>query len=117
MVKIWHNTRCGKSRDAKNLLDEKMCEYEVFEYLKHPLTKEIIEELVKKLGIQDLREMLRAKEEEYKKLGLDDKSKTKDELIEAMIQFPKIIERPIIIQGDAAVIGRPIEKVIKFLEK
>lgn len=117
MIKIWHNSRCGKSRDSKNLLDEKMCKYEVFEYLKQPLTQEIIKDLVKKLDIQNLREMMRPKEAEYKNLHLDDKNKTDEELIKAMIDFPKIIERPIIIKGDKAVIGRPIEKVIEFLAK
>lgn len=117
MIKIWHNSRCGKSRDSKNLLDERMCEYEIFEYLKQPITEEMIQDLVTKLGITDLREMMRPKEEEYKTLDLDNPNKTDAELIQAMIKFPKIIERPIVIKGDCAVIGRPIEKVIAFLAK
>lgn len=117
MIKIWHNSRCGKSRDSKNLLDEKMCEYEIFEYLKEPLTEEIIKDLIKKLNITNVREMMRPKEAEYKELNLGDENKTDEELIKAMIKFPKIIERPIVIKENDAVIGRPIEKVISFLAK
>ncbi len=117
MIKIWHNSRCGKSRDSKNLLDEKMCDYEIFEYLKQPITKEMIKDLIKKLGISNIREMMRPKEVEYKNLDLDNENKTDDELIKAMVEFPKIIERPIVIKDDKAVIGRPIEKVITFLAK
>jgi len=115
MVMIWHNARCGKSRDSKNLLDEKGIEYEVFEYLKNDFTAENIKDIMKKLGISDVKEMLRTKEKEYKALGLDDKSKTEDEIIDLVVQNPKLVERPIVIKGDRAAIGRPIEKVIELL--
>ena len=115
MIKIWHNARCGKSRDSKNLLDEKGCEYEVFEYLKNKFSTNDIKELVKMLGVSDVRQMLRTKEKEYKDLDIADESKSQDEIIDLIIVNPKLVERPIVIKGSKAVIGRPIEKVIELL--
>jgi arsenate reductase len=115
MITIWHNTRCGKSRDSKNLLDEMGVEYEVFEYLKNEFSANDIKELMKKLGISDVRDMLRTKEKEYKELELKDESKTQDEIINLVVQNPKLVERPIVIQGDRAVIGRPIDNVKELL--
>jgi len=115
MIKIWHNTRCGKSRDSKNLLDEKKCEYEIFEYLKEDLSGNDIRDVAKKLGLNDVRGMMRLKEKEYKELDLANENKTQDELVGAMVLFPKLIERPIVIKDDKAAIGRPIENIIKLL--
>lgn len=115
MIKIWHNTRCGKSRDSKNLLDEKKCEYEIFEYLKEDLSGNDIRDVAKKLGLDDVRGMMRLKEKEYKELDLANENKTQDELVGAMVLFPKLIERPIVIKDDKAAIGRPIENIIKLL--
>ena len=115
MIKIWHNTRCGKSRDSKNLLDEKGCEYEVFEYLKNNFTSEDIKELIKMLEISDVREMLRGKEKEYKELNIADVTKSQDEIINLVVANPKLVERPIVIKDGKAVIGRPIENVIELL--
>jgi len=115
MITIWHNSRCGKSRDSKNLLDEKGCEYEVFEYLKNEFTTNDIKELVKMLGISDVRQMLRAKEKEYKELNIADEAKSQDEIIDLVIANPKLVERPIVIKDGQAAIGRPIEKVIELL--
>jgi len=115
MITIWHNSRCGKSRDSKKLLDEKGCKYEVFEYLKTPPSGDEIKEVAKKLNVTDIREMMRTKENEYKTLDLANENKTKDELICAMVLFPKLIERPIVIKDNCAVIGRPIDKVIELL--
>jgi arsenate reductase len=115
MIKIWHNARCGKSRDSKNLLEEKGCEYEVFEYLKNEFNSENIKELIKMLDISDVRDMLRTKEKEYKELNIADKSKTQDEIIDLVVANPKLVERPIVIKDGKAAIGRPIEKVIELL--
>jgi arsenate reductase len=115
MITIWHNARCGKSRDSKNLLDEKGCEYEVFEYLKNPFTAQDIKELIKMLGISDVREMLRTKEKEYKELNIKDESLSQDEIIDQVVANPKLVERPIVIKDGKAAIGRPIEKVIELL--
>lgn len=115
MITIWHNARCGKSRDSKNLLDEMGVEFEVFEYLKNEFTADDIKEIMKKLGISDIREMLRTKEKEYKELNIQDEAKSQDEIIDLVVQNPKLVERPIVIKGDRAVIGRPIENVKELL--
>jgi arsenate reductase len=113
-IKIWHNPRCSKSRNALNLLQERGIEAEVVKYLDTPHTKEEIKELLKKLGIS-ARELMRVKESIYKELNLKDE-KDEERLIEAMVEHPKLIERPIVIKGDRAVIGRPIENIEKLLE-
>jgi arsenate reductase len=115
MIKIWHNARCGKSRDSKNLLEEKGCEFEVFEYLKNEFSSQNIKELIKMLDISDVRDMLRTKEKEYKELNIADESKTQDEIIDLVVANPKLVERPIVIKDGKATIGRPIEKVIELL--
>jgi arsenate reductase len=115
MITIWHNSRCGKSRDAIKLLDEKDIKYEVFEYLKQPISTQDIKNLIQMLRISDVREMLRKKEKEYKELDLDSDEKTQDEIIYIVIKNPKLIERPILIKGNKAAIGRPIGNIIELL--
>jgi len=113
-IKIWHNPRCSKSRDSFNLLKERGIEVEVIKYLETPPTKEELQNILKMLGMNSARELMRTKEVIYKELNLKDES-TEDILIEAMVTNPKLIERPIIIKGNKAVIGRPIEKVLGLL--
>ncbi len=115
MITIWHNPRCGKSRDSKNLLEERGYQHEVFEYLKSPLCVEDIKNILGMLGISDVREMLRAKEKEYEELQIADADKSQDTIIDLVIENPKLIERPIVIKGNRAVIGRPIENVMELL--
>jgi len=111
-VEIWHNSRCSKSRNAFNYLKEKNIDFKVKEYLKEPITKEELEEVLEKLGMKPS-ELVRKKEAIYKELGLKDASE--DELLEAMVQNPKLIERPIIINKDKAVVARPLENIEKVL--
>ena len=112
-ITIWHNPRCGKSRDSFNLLEEKGIEADVVKYLDNPPTKEELKKVLRMLGITP-RELMRTKETIYKELDL--KNETDDEkLIEAMAANPKLIERPIVIKEGKAVIGRPREKVIKLI--
>ena len=112
-IQIWHNPRCSKSREAMKLLDENGIEVEVVKYLEADLDEAMIKELLLKLDI-DAIDLMRTKEDKFKELRLD---KIGDEgvLIRAMSRFPKLIERPIIIRGDKAVIGRPAEKIMEFL--
>ena len=112
-IKIWHNPRCSKSRDSFKLLEEKGIDAEVVKYLEDVPTKEELTEL---LGMLDMtaRELMRTKEDVYKELNLKDEE-SEDALIEAMVANPKLIERPIVIRGSKAVIGRPIEKVIELI--
>ena len=112
-VTIWHNPRCGKSRDGVKLLEEKGVEAEVVKYLDTPPTKEELKELLKMLGIS-ARELMRTKEAIYKELKLKEEM-DEEKLIEAMVANPKLIERPVVIKDGKAVIGRPIENIIELL--
>jgi len=109
---IWHNPRCSKSRQTLGILEEKGVEAEVVKYLEETPSTEEIKEILKKLNIS-ARELMRTKEDEYKTLGLKDE-KDEQKLIEAMAAHPKLIERPIVIKGNKAVLGRPPEKVLEL---
>jgi arsenate reductase len=111
---IWHNPRCSKSRAALALLEENGVETEVFKYLDDTPSKEELTALLKKLGMS-ARELMRTKEEIYKELGLKEVD-DEERLIEAMVENPRLIERPIVIDGDVAVIGRPIENVVELIK-
>ncbi len=113
MTTIWHNPKCSKSREALKLLEEKGENFEVFKYLDTPPSRDEIVSLVKKLGIS-ARELMRTKEDLYQELEV---AKITDEgkLIDVLVDHPKLIERPILIEGNRALIGRPVEKVIEFL--
>ncbi|QOP46555.1 arsenate reductase (glutaredoxin) [Sulfurimonas paralvinellae] len=114
-VQIWHNPRCSKSRQALALLDENGVEKDVVKYLEENPDKETIEKLLKMLGFTSARELMRTKEDIYKELNLKDET-DESKLIDAMVEHPKLIERPIIIKGDKAIIARPPEKVTEFLK-
>jgi len=113
-VTIWHNPRCSKSRNAVALLDEQGVEAEVVKYLDTPPTKEEIVDVLKMLGLS-ARELIRTKEDIYKELGLKDVS-DENALISAMVENPKLIERPIVIKDGKAAIGRPIENIVEILK-
>lgn len=115
MTTIYHNPRCSKSRQTLALLEERGIEPEVIEYLKTPPTAEELKRVLKLLGISDPRALMRQKETEYKEAGLDDPSLTTEQLIEAMVRYPRLIERPIVIQDGRAAIGRPPENVLEIL--
>ena len=112
-VTIWHNPRCGKSRDGLKLLEEKGIDAEVVKYLDTPPSKEELIAVLKMLGIT-ARELMRTKEAIYKELDLKEVT-DEDQLIEAMVNNPKLIERPIVIKEGKAAIGRPIENIIDLL--
>ena len=113
-VKIWHNPRCSKSRNAVTLLEEEGVEAEVVKYLDTPPSKDEIVEVLNMLGIS-ARALMRTKEEIYKELGLKDVS-DEDALIDAMVANPRLIERPIVIKDGKAAIGRPIENIVEILK-
>lgn len=112
-MQIWHNPRCSKSREALKILEEKGAEFEVFKYLDEDIDRATLEAVLKKLGIK-AHDLIRTKEAIYKELGLSE-AMSENALLEAMIANPKLIERPIIIDEDKAVIGRPPEKVVTLL--
>ncbi len=110
---IWHNPRCSKSRAGLKYLEEKGIEHEVVRYLDTPPSAEELTEVLQKLGMSP-RELMRTKETIYRELGL--KEVTDDAaLIAAMAEHPKLIERPVVIRGDKAVVARPAEKIDEVL--
>ena len=114
-VQIWHNPRCSKSRQALSILEELETPKDVVKYLEEHPSKEQIKNVFKMLGYTSARDMMRTKEAIYKELNLKDET-DEEKLIEAMAEHPKLIERPIIIKGDKAIIARPPEKAKEFLE-
>lgn len=113
-VTIYHNPRCGKSRQTLQLLKERGVEPEVIEYLKTPPNAEELDDILQKLGMQP-RELMRKKEAEYKANGLDDAALDRAALIAGMVNHPILIERPIVIANGKAAIGRPPETVLAIL--
>ena len=115
MFVIYHNSRCSKSRQALALLRDNAIEPIIVEYLKEPITKPQLKELLQKLGLEPI-ELLRKSEKEFKDLQLSNKSLSDDIVIDFMIKHPKLIERPIIVRGDHAVIGRPADKIFNLMK-
>ena len=111
---IYHNPRCSKSRQTLALLEQRNVKPEVVEYLKTPPSIEELSEIVEQLGIS-ARQLLRKGEVEYKDLNLADESLTEQQLIQAMCDHPKLIERPIVIYNGKAKLGRPPEAVLEIL--
>jgi len=111
---LYHNPRCSKSRGALELLEARGLAPTVVRYLETPPSAAELKALLAKLGI-GARQLLRSGEDEYKELNLADATLSDAQLIEAMAKHPKLIERPILIAGDKAVIGRPPEKVLEIL--
>lgn len=114
-VQIWHNTRCSKSREALGLLEGEGCEIEVKEYLKEKITKKELKDLLAKLGVK-AEEIVRKKEDLFLK-QYKGKQFTNDEWIQILIENPVLIERPIVIDGYKAVIGRPPELVVDLVHR
>ena len=111
---LYHNPRCSKSRGALELLEARGLAPTVVRYLETPPSAADLRTLLGKLGLT-ARQLLRSGEEEYQTLGLADASLSEDQLIEAMVAHPRLIERPILVVGDKAVVGRPPEKVLEIL--
>lgn len=111
---LYHNPRCSKSRQALALLEERGLQPSIVLYLETPPTADELQAILARLGIGP-RQLLRTGEEEYRSLNLADPSLSDTQLIAAMAAHPRLIERPILIAGDSAVIGRPPEKVLELL--
>ena len=111
---LYHNPRCSKSRGALELLEARGLTPTVVRYLETPLSAAQLRDLLARLNLS-ARQLLRSGEDEYKALNLGDSSLSEAQLIDAMATHPKLIERPILVVGDKAVIGRPPEKVLEIL--
>lgn len=113
-ITIFHNPRCSKSRQTLNILEEQGVSPEVLLYLETPPDADQLKAILGKLGIT-ARDLLRKGEQEFKDNNLKDPSLTEEQLINFMCEFPKLIERPIVINGEKARIGRPPESVLEIL--
>lgn len=111
---LYHNPRCSKSRAALELLQARGLEPIIVRYLETPPDAATLQALLGKLGIS-ARTLLRTGEEEYKTLDLADATLGEEALVQAMAKHPKLIERPILVNGERAVIGRPPENVLEIL--
>lgn len=114
-VTIYHNPRCTKSRETLALLKENGVEPEVILYLDTPPDAAALKKLLKMLGMNSARELMRQKEDLYKELNLADSALSEADLVNAMIAHPKLIERPIVVKNGQARIGRPPESVLEIL--
>ncbi len=113
-VTIYHNPRCSKSRQTLALLEAKGIAPNIVEYLKGPPSAAELKAVLKKLGLKP-RDLLRASEPRYLELGLKERELTDDALIALMVKNPILIERPIVVSGNKAAIGRPPENVLEIL--
>jgi arsenate reductase len=113
-IKIFHNPHCSKSRQTLELLQANSTQPEIVEYLKNPPGIAELKQILEFLGLEP-RQLMRSKEAEYQENNLDDQSLSRDQLLQAMVDHPILIERPIVIRGKRAVIGRPPEKVLEIL--
>ena len=109
MIQIYHNSRCGKSRECLAFLENSGQKYEIIKYLEDIPTFDELKEIIKKLGIKPI-DLVRKKEKIWIE-NFKDKSLSDDDMILAMISNPILIERPIVINGDKAIIARPLEKI------
>jgi arsenate reductase len=113
MIKIYHNNRCSKSRCGLEILEQSGKPYEIVKYLENPLTLNELKDIIKLLKIKPI-ELVRKNEsiwkENFKHLNFTD-----EELIQVMAKHPKLIERPIVINGNKAIIGRPPKKILDII--
>lgn len=114
-VTIYHNPRCSKSRQTLALLEEKGITPDIVKYLEQTPDVDQLKALLNKLGFDSARQMMRTKEALYKELALGDESVSEEQLFEAMASNPKLIERPIVVNGSKAALGRPPEQVLDIL--
>jgi arsenate reductase len=108
-MKIYHNPRCRKSREGLEILQTANVEIDIIDYMKNPLSPRELKEILSKLGIPAI-DLVRKNEAIWKE-NYKGKSLSEEEIIEAMAAFPKLIERPIVVTADTAVVGRPPEKI------
>ena len=113
-VTIYHNPRCSKSRQTLELLNENGVDPNIVLYLEDTPSKDTLKEITSMLGV-GVREIMRSGEDEYKEMNLADRGLTDDELFDALVSVPKIIQRPIVVANGKARIGRPPEAVLEIL--
>jgi len=110
---VYHNPRCSKSRQALSFLDQKGLDYKIIEYLKNPVSEQELKLILKKLRI-NAASLIRKGEDDFKQ-NFKGKNLTEQEWVLAMVNFPKLMERPIVIKGNKAVIARPYDRIETLL--
>lgn len=115
-AQIYHNPRCSKSRETLNLLRARGIEPQIILYLETAPDSDMLLQLLSKLGFEDVRQLLRTKEPLYRELGLGDQNLTQAELRNIVSNNPSLIERPIVVWGDRAKLGRPPEQVLALFD-
>ncbi|TVT57623.1 MAG: arsenate reductase (glutaredoxin) [Sedimenticola thiotaurini] len=113
-VKIYHNPQCSKSRQTLQIIRDEGVDAEIIEYLKTPPSRDELIGLLDGLGLEP-RQLMRQGEAEYQQAGLDNPDLTRDQLIQAMLDYPRLIERPIVVKDGKVIIGRPPERVLDIL--
>ena len=113
-VIIYHNPKCSKSRKALEIIKSKNIEPTIILYLVNKLSKIEVKKLLSKLGLS-IRDILRTGEDEYKNNNLKNENLTDDKLIDFLIKFPKLLQRPIVVKDNKAVVGRPTENILNLL--
>ena len=114
-ITVWANDRCSKSRGAEALLQERGIAYERIPYLEQAPSRAELERVLSLLGTDDPRVLVRTGEPEYAELGLADAGR--DRLLDALSEHPALLQRPVVIRGDRAVVARPAEKVLELLDQ
>ena len=111
---IYHNPRWGKSRNSVRILEDQNVEFTLIEYLKTPLAKKELKQIIQILNVK-VSEIIRTSEKEFMENNLSEIIHDENKILDAIIKFPKILQRPIIISGNKGVIGRPPENIFKIL--
>jgi len=112
-MKLYHNPRCSKSREGLSILRDRNLDFEIVEYLKIPLTKEELSNIIKKLNIAPI-DLVRKNERIWKE-NFKDQKLDNEQVLDALVEHPKLIERPILVNGNLAVVGRPPEQLISII--
>lgn len=115
-MQVYFNPNCSKCRTAQGILAEHNVDADFVRYLDTPPSRADLERLMRLLAIDDPRQMMRTGEAAYNDSGLGDPALTKDELLDAIVKHPILLERPIVVRGDRAVIARPPERVLELLD-
>ena len=111
---IYHNPKCSKSRETLQILQDNNIESEIIEYLEHPPTAQELEQIIAMLGVS-ARDLMRSTEPAYQQADLDDDNLSDDDIIKAICEYPALLQRPIVIVGNKAVIGRPPDRVMELI--
>lgn len=114
-VTIYHNPRCSKSRETLALLEQHGVTPQVVRYLDTPPDAALLRQLLTQLGFSSARQLMRSKDELYRELQLADETLSEEQLLAALVAHPQLIERPIVVKGNQARLGRPPEQVLTLL--